>query len=160
MASVSVRIDGLNLLGERMRKLSEKVNKEIAFKATIKAARLIRKYAKENIVKNDSIETGALLNSIVVKRLTKTRNTAEYVVAPSTASMKRYVAKSRAKRHRIEGKQTYEDLGDFFYARFIEYGTVNAPARPFLRPALEEHRDEAAAVMIETLKQGIEKAGA
>ena len=28
-----------------------------------------------------------------------------------------------------------------FYMRFLEFGTVKMPARPFLRPALDEERD-------------------
>lgn len=41
---------------------------------------------------------------------------------------------------------------DVFYARFIEYGTVNMAARPFLIPALEEHRFEIEAGVQEVLR--------
>jgi HK97 gp10 family phage protein len=156
--TVSVGFSGLRELGEAMRGLEAKVSKKVAFQATVKAARFVREKAKENLIRNGSVDTGALLNSIVVKRLTRTGNTADYAVTVSTASMKKYVEKSRARRHRIEGNATYENLGDFFYARFVEFGTVKTHARPFLRPALENNKDEAAKIMIEALRQGIAKA--
>lgn len=40
---------------------------------------------------------------------------------------------------RIKAKGTQPD--DPFYVYFYEYGTVHQPARPFIRPAIEAHRD-------------------
>lgn len=43
--------------------------------------------------------------------------------------------------------------GDQFYAGFIEYGTVNMPAQPFLRPAADENRVIVHRIFIESIRQ-------
>lgn len=47
--------------------------------------------------------------------------------------------------------------GDQFYAAFIEYGTVKMPARPFMRPAYEVHKDTAKAEAITLIREGIDR---
>ena len=42
-----------------------------------------------------------------------------------------------------------------FYGRFVEFGTQKMAARPFLRPALEAKRREAAQAMKERLQQRV-----
>lgn len=48
------------------------------------------------------------------------------------------------------------DNSEFFYGKFIEYGTSKKPARPFLEPALRESGneifDEAKKILRETLE--------
>lgn len=44
-----------------------------------------------------------------------------------------------------------------FYGRFPEFGTVHEAAEPFVRPALDEKRDEALAVIGQELWSGIQK---
>lgn len=44
------------------------------------------------------------------------------------------------------------------YAIFLEYGTRRMHARPFLRPAFEETKDEAYQAMVEAAKQFINEA--
>ena len=43
---------------------------------------------------------------------------------------------------------------------FIEYGTKNAAAQPFLRPALDENREEALRILAAGIHAGIEKEAA
>lgn len=51
----------------------------------------------------------------------------------------------KAKGYHKEAKPTGEGVAVAafaqFYARFVEYGTRRTPARPFLRPALDEARE-------------------
>lgn len=47
--------------------------------------------------------------------------------------------------------------GRYFYWRFPEYGTVNQPARPFLRPAADENEDAVTKAIAERLRKEIEK---
>lgn len=42
---------------------------------------------------------------------------------------------------RRDGVAQYEIVAGEFYGRFVEMGTVRAPAHPFLVPALEENKD-------------------
>ena len=42
----------------------------------------------------------------------------------------------------IEGRVGVRKDDDVFYARFVEFGTKNMPAHPFLRPAVFNHAKE------------------
>ena len=67
------------------------------------------------------------------------------------ANTKRNVRKGRA------GKE-YKTDGNTYYWRFIEFGTERQPAQPFLRPAFEAQKENALAVITDTLAKGIESA--
>lgn len=45
-----------------------------------------------------------------------------------------------------------------WYGRFAEYGTMYKPARPFLRPAVDENKDDVVKKIREALNDAIEKA--
>jgi HK97 gp10 family phage protein len=47
-----------------------------------------------------------------------------------------------------------------FYGMFIEFGTKHIPAKPFLRPALDEEKDKIINAMREKLRAGIEREAA
>ena len=42
---------------------------------------------------------------------------------------------------------------DVFYGHFVEFGTANTPARPFLIPAAEAKREEVAATVAAALRK-------
>lgn len=44
-----------------------------------------------------------------------------------------------------------------FYSRFVEFGTSRAPAKPFLRPAMDEQAQAAVQKMLDNLGAGINK---
>lgn len=48
--------------------------------------------------------------------------------------------------------------GDTFYWRFLEFGTKNMAARPFLRPAIDENKEAAVDKFAEVMKKQIDKA--
>ena len=49
---------------------------------------------------------------------------------------------------------------DAFYARFVEFGTVHAPAQPFIGPGFDASKEQAAQAIARRLKQRLDKAGA
>lgn len=50
-------------------------------------------------------------------------------------------------------KQAAVEVGtDVDYGKYVEFGTSRMAAQPYLRPALDENRDEIAAVIIDTFK--------
>lgn len=72
------------------------------------------------------------------------------------------LTKSQARKARKAGKSTVE-----YYvgtrdpaAKFYEYGTANAPAQPFLRPAWDRHKGEALDIIKDELGREIETAAA
>lgn len=48
--------------------------------------------------------------------------------------------------------------GDTFYWRFVEFGTENMKARPFMRPALATNVDKATDVFVTEFNKGIDRA--
>ena len=136
-------------------------------------ANVIKKEARAKSPK----DTGALRAGIVVKRVTKADNVAEYLVTVSTREMKKYVAKSRAAILELQGpiasvtingktfrakkllrqKETYESFGDLYYGRFKEFGTSKMAATPFLRPAFESQKENAVKAIGQKLDERIQK---
>lgn len=147
-----IHVEGLRELGEAMRKLSADINNKISRAAVNAAAQVVKKSAIARAPQSDEphqlgrrkdqiAQPGNLKRNIIVKRLPKgeTGLTQEYIVGVRHGS-------GRVPK-------------DAFYWRFIEFGTVKEPARPFLRPALAENVGKATEKMREVLKRRIDKAG-
>jgi HK97 gp10 family phage protein len=141
--SVSVKVDGLRALGERMKGLSDDVNNRIARAATAAGAVVIRDAAKRKA----PVRTGNLQKNIVVKRLPKGEATltSEHIVT--------------VRRGKLTKKQRAAGLVDAFYATFVEYGTARAAAQPFLRPAYDENKEKAVQAIKDRISQRLAKAG-
>lgn len=60
---------------------------------------------------------------------------------------------------KIKKNQKYVLIGSFsskaFYDRYIEFGTSKMPARPFMRPAFERHKEEATEIIKKHLVEAI-----
>ena len=65
-----------------------------------------------------------------------------------------YVGVRKGKQYRNQGKKGNLSQ-DAFYARFVEFGTVKMPARPFMRPAFEAKKGEAVAAIKAYLERRI-----
>lgn len=140
----SVRISGLRELGLQMQALSADLAGKVARQATAAGARVTRQAIKAGAPK----DTGNLEAAIVMKRVRDTRLTEEYVVAVRKGKTRDSKAAKRG-----EGR-----LGkDAFYARFQEFGTVKAPAQPFIRPGFEESVQDATQAIADRLKQRLQK---
>lgn len=145
--TTSVRIDGLRELGERMRSLSADMAGRVARQATAAGASVTRKAIRDRAPR----DTGNLAAAVVLKRVRDTALTAEYVVA---------VRKGRARDVKAAKAGTGRLGKDAFYARFVEFGTVHAPAQPFIGPGFDESKEQAAQAIARRLKQRLDKAGA
>lgn len=168
-----VKVQGLRELGLQMKGLSADVQKKITRQAVAAGAKIVRDAARSAA----PVDKGVLRKGIVMKAVKQTPLTAEYIVTVSTREMKKYVQKSRAAVVELEGptrpelvngkmvrkkkllalKEDYESYGDLFYGRFHEFGTVKMPARPFLRPAIEDNKQAAIDAIARRLKQRIDK---
>lgn len=140
--STTIRVDGLQQLGERMRGLKQEVNLKIARESTNAAAQVIKKIVKQKAPVappevTPRIPYGSLRDNVVVKRITKTELTSEHIVT-------------------IRGKKK-----DFYAAkvgRLQEFGTVKMQAHPFMRPAFEQGKLQAMDALVSKLKSGLDKA--
>ncbi len=66
------------------------------------------------------------------------------------------VRKVRAKK---PGLVLYRvSTGDAFWGNFLEFGTVNMAARPWMRPTVDRMKGKLVEIMFDTLKRGIERA--
>lgn len=146
--TVTIRVDGLRQLGERMRTLKSDIALKAGQSATAAAAAVIKKLAIAKVISSPSVVTGSLRDSIIIKRLGKrdTNLTSEHIVT----------VRGRGKKtdKKIGGKQNNAP-----HAHFIEFGTVNMPAEPFLRPAFDQGKEKALDALVDQLRKQIEKAG-
>lgn len=144
---VTVHIDGLRELGERLRKLSKEVAGKAAYSSMLAGANVIKKRAVRKIESSPSVRTGSLRDAVIVKRIPKSQSsaTAEYIVT---------VRHGLTRRQKQKGKQRAAP-----HAIFVEYGTVNMPAEPFLRPAFDEGKTDAVDAIVSKLDKAITKAG-
>ena len=140
--STQVRVEGLSELGEAMRALGADMAGKVARSMTAAGATVIKRAAQSKA----PVDTGNLKKNVVVKRLPKseTNLSSEHIVT--------------VRQGKLTEKQRKTGLQDAFYARFVEFGTVNAPAQPFLRPAFDENGEKALQAMIERGRARIEKA--
>jgi len=151
MARVTtIRVDGLRALGEAMRKLDKSVSLRAARAATAAGATIIKKAAKKNVKASPSVDKGDLLASIISKRLGKTEAefTSEHIVT----------VRGRGKTTTKKDGTSSTTLGAP-HAHLVEFGTVNMPAEPYLRPAFEAEKGNAVTAMAAKLKTAIDKAG-
>ncbi|MEO8630201.1 MAG: HK97-gp10 family putative phage morphogenesis protein [Betaproteobacteria bacterium] len=144
--SVTVEVKGLSELGDKLRGLSRAMNLKIAGRATNAAAQPIKKQAKTNIQISPSVDTGALLKSVIVKKIprSQTQYTSEHIVT----------VRGRGKTSKKTGKTQNAAP----HAVLVEYGTVHMPAEPFLRPAFNQEKGFAVQAMKEKIEEAINKA--
>lgn len=139
-----LEVQGLRELGAAMRELSNDVATKVGRQAAAAGAGVVRKAARAKA----PVDSGNLQAAVVMKRVAETPLTAEYVVTPRRGKT-RDVKAAKAGKGRLGN--------DAFYARFVEFGTVKVPARPFLRPAIEENVQRATEAVKQRLAQRIAK---
>ncbi len=142
--TVTVQVDGLRELGEKLRLLDAKVSKRLAGRSTGKAANGIKKLAKAKIRSNPSVDTGSLYDAVIVKKIPKSQSalTSEHIVTV------RGRGKPRISKKGIKQAQAP-------HASLVEYGTVHMPAEPFMRPAFDNGKTAALNTIVETLRDGL-----
>ncbi|MGC7561339.1 HK97-gp10 family putative phage morphogenesis protein [Pasteurella sp. PK-2025] len=158
MASVTVKVEGLNQLQKAMQNLGRKTSNRIAVKAMRKGGVIVRDKARQNApVLKENVphrRVGTLRKAISTRtkvgRGGKT-NTYIWVKGLSTKQVLKFKDKT--------GKAGAYNPKDPFYWRFLEFGTSKMPAQPFLRPAFQQSKNQAAKTIIETLHKEIIKEG-
>lgn len=143
MAKVT-QVNGLRELGQQMRALGADMAGKVARQATAAGAGVSRKAIKARAPR----DTGNLQAAIVMKRVKGTALTEEYIVA---------VRKGKTRDAKAGKAGTGRQGKDAFYAGFQEFGTVKAPAQPFIRPGFEESVQPATQAIAKRLKQRIDK---
>lgn len=129
----SFKVEGLRELGNAMRELGQKDALRIAGAMTNAGAQVVKKEAVLNIEKSPSVDEGDLRDAVIVKKRGRSESnlTSEHIVTV-----------------RGRGKETKKGVQfGAPHAHFVEFGTVNMPAEPFLRPALDQNIQKVIGVM-------------
>ena len=145
---MAVELLGVKELTDKLKKL-DGLSKKTAAKMVAAAGGVIRKEAKSIAQSKGLRKTGSLIKNIAIKRERNVpANTVQYNVGVrhgrefgKRKNVVKYLAVGR--KGRIVTK--YKD--DPFYWRFLEFGTKNITAKPFIAPALERRRADAIKAM-------------
>lgn len=158
MASVTVKIDGLNKLGKAMQDLGRKTSNRIAVKAMRQGGAIVRETAraKAPILKEKvpHRKAGTLKKAIRSRTKIKRNGKTETIIWVKGLSKKQIGAfKDKS------GKSGRANPNDPYYWRFVEFGTSKMAAKPFMLPAFEHSKQRAAQAIINTLRDEILKEG-
>jgi HK97 gp10 family phage protein len=138
----TVRIEGLSQLGNALRGLADVTARKLCVQATGAAARVVKDGVKEIIRTNPSVDTGSLLESVIVKKVSEPNLTSAHIVTP------RHKRTKRQRKNR--GKYPVAP-----HALFVQFGTVHMSAEPFLDVGLTRNRGKAEQAMKDKLATGI-----
>ncbi|WP_445621340.1 HK97-gp10 family putative phage morphogenesis protein [Kushneria sp. Sum13] len=147
--SISFEIEGVNSLNAKL----EEVSSDVKFKggrfALRKAANLVRERVKDNARRLDDPETANNIADNIAVRWDSKKFRA-------TGDLHFHVGVRGGARSRQENLQN--PGGDTFYWRYLEFGTENIPAVPFIRPALAESTNAATQEFVTHYGKAIDRA--
>lgn len=155
-----IKIEGLKEIGEKLRMLSTKMNREIIRKAVRAGANVIKDEMKRRV----PVDSGELRDNII-STAHPMKNGEGFEAVVGVRYRRKVAAKSRGRFGRKSGKwnkdaslaPSTEDPG--VYARFVELGRPNQKghthqaAQPFMRPAFDTKADEAARTIAASIDQ-------
>jgi len=133
MSFMKIEIEGVKKLEKRLKSLEPKVGKGIVRGALKDAAKPLLQEAKERV----PVKSGDLKKSLRVRTMKRKKG--------------RYGVEMATKDGWFKGDQ--------YYGAFLEFGTKNMPAKPFMRPAYDNKKDEAASIIKSRIKSGLKRLG-
>ena len=144
----------LDKLLRDLREFTPKLQRKGLTQALRKGMAPVRKSAKAKV----PVDTGALKKAITVRTNSRLgrREGGAAVQVGIRGGAKEYVNSSLNRRLKRVG-QSYEQGGNQFYFRFLEFGTSKMAARPFLRPALAENVNTVTQITSEELRKAIDR---
>ena len=143
-----IKVQGAKEIHRALLLLGQKEAKKLARTALRKAAKPILDAARANV----PVKEGRLKRALRLKidTLRSERDVMSALVYVSFSADKKYRPRKTDRRSRIKGKLTEPrynyQIGSVpvVYGRFVEFGTVHVPARPFMRPAWDSQGDKVA----------------
>jgi len=152
-----VSIHGLDGLLRSLREAPKAIQGRAVQAGMRKGGNVIRDDARRRAPK----ATGFMASQIVTRRAnSKSRQRAGvgrgFTVGVKTGRRRKYANTKRNRRRGRVGK-VYEESGWAYYWRFVEFGTKNMRASPFLTPAGETKGPEAAQVIINETWAALDK---
>lgn len=155
---VSFKVEGLDALAARLENIKFETKKKGGRSSLRKAAQFIRDAAKRGAQSIDDPATGEVIAKNIVERwngrLFKRTGDLGFRIGV-LGGARDYSAYGEIKTGK---KATANPGGDTFYWRFVEFGTVNAPARPFMRPALASNTGPATDIFVREYDKVLDRA--
>ena len=152
--SKTVRIEGLKALDQALRQLPDRVARNGLRASVYAGAKVVRDEARRRAPKAaedlgpNQPPPGTLKRSVIMKQVRE---------ISSQHKQTFFVTVRHGKKYRKQGKKGKLSQ-DAWYWRFVEFGTRKMAARPFLRPAFEAKRMQAALAIKTRLQERIAKA--
>jgi len=154
---VSFKIEGLEEVIAKTKSLSHDIQYKGGRFALRKAANLVADAAKMNADRVDDPATAeSIKENISVRFSSRTfRNTGNVAFRVGVLGGARAPATAVGE---LQGLGSKNPGGDTFYWRFIEFGTENISAKPFMRPALSQNVDAAIGEFVKQYGPAIDRA--
>lgn len=147
----------LAALNDRLAEIPRDMRSKTAQSAAGKAMKIVTNAAKANALKINDPATAKNISSNITQRPSSKyrKRTGDVMIRVGVlGGARNYEAYGELKT----GKSASENPGgDTFYWRFIEFGTKNIKARPFMRPALEENLSQVTDKFAEEVNKGIDR---
>lgn len=142
------KIEGLDKVLAKMREVTAQVTNKAVRGSASKAMRVVRDAARANARRIDDPDSAAdIAKNIAVS--TK--------VYPRLGEVRSRVGVRGGARPDSSRNPDPKNTGHW---RFIEFGTSDKPARPFMRPALENNIDKVVTVFVTDLNTNIDRVAA
>ena len=146
---VQVKVEGLDDIVRKLGLLPDRVGNRALRRALRKGANVIRDNARVNArALDDNLSREAIYKNIVTQGMGRRREKATGGVGMRVGVL------GGAKKG---GGGAGNPGGDTFYWRFLEFGTSNMKARPFMRQAIAQGADKAFAVTVADMEVQLDK---
>ncbi|MEQ9845661.1 HK97-gp10 family putative phage morphogenesis protein [Pectobacterium brasiliense] len=145
MIDFGLDFSGLNDIAKDLAKLSKAENNKVLRDATRAGAEVL----KEEVIANAPSRTGKMRKNVVVVTQ-KSRRKGEI-------SSGVHIRGVNPRTGNSDNKMKANNPRNAFYWRFVEMGTVDMPAHPFVRPAFDVRQEEAANAAIARANRAIDE---
>lgn len=142
---VAIKLTGLNTALASLDLVSTKLRKRILRRAFTKAARIVAKKAKSKLPNKSTATYTTNQTQRIYQRYGLLKKSIGSKVRTNRKTGDVYVVIGPRKGFKENGRNPEK------YAHLVEYGTRHSKARPFLRPALKESKQQ----IIELIKNEI-----
>ncbi len=139
-------IQGLDEVEAKLKLLANgKAAKRAATRAARKAIAVVRKAAIANAKQLDDVDSSERIWKNITTKAGKISGNNVKMRVGVRGGARHYVKSKDNVRKKLAGKTYKTDGdktnpgGDTFYWRFLEFGTQHSPAKPFMRPALQNN---------------------
>ncbi|ELY4528835.1 HK97 gp10 family phage protein [Cronobacter sakazakii] len=145
MIGINLDFSGLDEIARDLETLSRAENNKVLRDATRAGAEVLR----EEVIQRAPERSGKLKKNVVILTQ-KSRRRGEI-------SSGVHIRGRNMRTGNSDNSMKASDPRNAFYWRFVELGTVNMPAHPFVRPAFDTRQEQAAQVAMERMSRAIDE---